>query len=225
MIDPKLLKKIQKCLRLAKSANEHEAAAALAKAAILMEAHGLSEADLAMAEIEEATARSTRTMRPPLWELHLNAAVNRALGTVSFIDAVGDRTFVGHGPTAAIATYAYAMLFRQLKTARAEYTATRLKRVKLGRKRLRADIFAQGWANAVHNKVRELAPKRADDPAIEQYIVAQHPGLVPVDARKAKVQGQAAYNDWLRGHQQGDAVNLHHGVDAASGPSLLGDAR
>lgn len=121
MIDQQLLKKIQKCLRLAKSANEHEAAAALAKARELMDAHGLAEADVAMAEIEEATARASRNLRPPLWEAHLNSAINRALGTISFIDERGDRCFVGRGPTPAIASYAFAMLFRQLKIARAEY--------------------------------------------------------------------------------------------------------
>lgn len=64
MIDKQLLLKIRKCLSLAKSANEHEAAAALAKARELMEMHGISDDDLAMAEIEEATARSTRNVRP-----------------------------------------------------------------------------------------------------------------------------------------------------------------
>jgi len=223
MIDPKLLKKIQKCLRLAKSANENEAAAALAKAAILMEAHGLSEADLAMAEIEESIARSTRTVRPVRWEQFLNQAVNRALGSVSFRNERGDRCFVGHGPTAEIATYAYAMLFRQLKAARADYMATHLKRCKLARKRLRADVFAQGWAYAVYDKVREIAPERAPDPAIQQYLAVQHPGLVRAIPRIAKISGKAVESDFLRGLVKGEAVNLHHGVNAGTGPALLGD--
>ena len=41
MIDKALLAKIRKCLALARSANEHEAAAALAKARQLMEEHGV----------------------------------------------------------------------------------------------------------------------------------------------------------------------------------------
>ena len=42
MADDKILDKIKKCLVLASSANEHEAAAALRQAQKLMEAHGIS---------------------------------------------------------------------------------------------------------------------------------------------------------------------------------------
>lgn len=42
-----LLARIRKCLALAKSANEHEAAAALATARRLMDEHGVDQADIA----------------------------------------------------------------------------------------------------------------------------------------------------------------------------------
>ena len=222
MIDKQLLLKIRKCLQLARSANEHEAAAALAKARELMEAHGITDDDLAMAEIEEATARSTRNVRPPVWECHLNAAVNRALGTISFLDAIGDRCFVGRGPTPTIASYAFAMLFRQLKIARSEYTRTQLKRCKPGRKRQRADVFSQGWAYGVVQKVRDIAPERREDPAIERWLAVQHPGLAHVDARRPDVKGQAMTQDFWRGHESAGDVNLNHGVGGGAGPALLG---
>ena len=222
MIDKQLLLKIRKCLQLAKSANEHEAATAIAKARELMEAHGITDDDLAMAEIDEATARSTRNVRPPVWECHLNAAVNRALGTISFLDAAGDRCFVGRGPTPTIASYAFAMLFRQLKIARSEYVRTRLKRCKPGRKRQRADVFSQGWAYGVVQKVRAIAPERKEDPAIERWLAVQHPGLAHVDARRADVKGQAMTNDYWRGHESAGDVHLNHGVGVGAGPALLG---
>ncbi|KPF75843.1 hypothetical protein IP68_04715 [Blastomonas sp. AAP25] len=221
MIDKQLLLKIRKCLQLARSANEHEAATALAKARELMEAHGITDDDLAMAEIDEATARSTRNMRPPVWECHLNAAVNRALGTISFLDAVGDRCFVGRGPTPTIASYAFAMLFRQLKIARSEYIRTQLKRCKPGRKRQRADVFSQGWAYGVVQKVRDIAPERREDPAIERWLAVQHPGLAHVDARRADVKGQAMTNDFWRGHESAGDVDLNHGVAGSAGSALL----
>ncbi len=224
MIDKQLLLKIRKCLQLARSANEHEAAAALTKARELMEAHGITDDDLAMAEIEEATARSTRNLRPPVWECHLNAAVNRALGTISFLDAVGDRCFVGRGPTPTIASYAFAMLFRQIKIARSEYIRTQLKRCKPGRKRQRADVFSQGWAYGVVQKVRDIAPELKDDPAIERWLAVQHPGLAHVDARRADVKGHAMTNDFWRGHESAGDVNLSHGVAGSCGPALLARA-
>ena len=42
----KLLSKIEKCLRLSKSSEPHEAAAALRQAQKMMELHGISEAEL-----------------------------------------------------------------------------------------------------------------------------------------------------------------------------------
>lgn len=221
MIDKQLLLKIRKCLSLAKSANEHEAAAALAKARELMEMHGISDDDLAMAEIEEATARSTRNVRPPVWECHLNAAVNRALGTISFLDDRGDRCFVGRGPTPTIASYAFAMLFRQLKIARSEYIRTQLKRCKPGRKRQRADVFSQGWAYGVVQKVRDIAPERREDPAVERWLAVQHPGLVSIGARSAEIKGQAMSNDFWRGHESAGDVDLNHGVTGSNGPAVL----
>lgn len=224
MIDKQLLLKIRKCLQLARSANEHEAAAALAKARELMEVYGISVDDLAMAEIEEATARSTRNIRPSVWECHLNAAVNRALGTISFLDGAGDRVFVGRGPTPTIASYAFTMLFRQLKIARSEYIRIKLKRCKPGRKRQRADVFSQGWAWGVVQKVKDIAPERQEDPAIERWLAVQHPGLVSVGARSAAVKGQALSNDWWQGHQSAGDVTLNHGVSGSAGPALLGQA-
>ena len=46
----KILDKIKKCLALASSANEHEAAAALRQAQKLMQAHGLTDQDVAAAQ-------------------------------------------------------------------------------------------------------------------------------------------------------------------------------
>jgi len=221
VIDKALLAKIRKCLALAASANEHEAAAALAKARTLMEEHGVTEAQLAMVEIEEATARSSRTIRPLKWETYVCRMVERALGVVSFIDAVGDRTFIGRGPTAEIATYAFAFLFRRLKAARAEYIRRHLKRCRPGRKRQRADVFCEAWALAVFRKVAALAPEREPDGLIEQYLTERHPGLVNINARGASMKGRSTWNDFSSGSAAGRAVDLNHGVGAGSAPLAL----
>lgn len=91
MIDKALLAKIRKCFALASSANEHEAAAALAKARALMEEHGITPEQLAMADVAEASARASRTKTPPRWENYLCAAVRRALGVQAFLSDKGDR--------------------------------------------------------------------------------------------------------------------------------------
>lgn len=219
MIDKALLAKIRKCLALASSANEHEAAAALAKARALMDEHGLDDAAIAMAEVEEATARASRTARPPAWENYLAAAVCRALEVQHFINAVGDRTFIGRGSRPEVASYAFAVLFRQLKKARAEYVKTQLKRCKPGRKRARADAFSQGWASVVVTKIAALYPEVPKDAAIGQYLAVSYPNLVPISSRKASTK--RTDGDYWRGYDAGAEVDLHAGVGARSGPLML----
>lgn len=219
MIDKALLAKIRKCLALSRSANEHEAAAALAKARALMEEHGIDNAMLELAEIEEATARASRNMRPPRWESILARTVCRGLSVSHFIDGQGDRCFVGRGARAEVASYAFAVLFRQLKAARASYIASALRRCKVARKRARADVFCEGWAAAAFVKICELVAESPEDAAIGAYLAVQHPGLATVSNRAASAK--RAENDFWRGHARGGEVALNVGVGAAAAPLQL----
>lgn len=221
MADRSIIDKIRKLLALAKGSTEHEAAAALAKAREMMDAFGVSDAHIAMAEIEEATARASRTQKPPRWESYLCQSVRRALGVDVFINVDGDRTYVGRAPAAEIAAYAFAVLFRQLKAARAEYIASQLKRCKPGRKRQRADIFCEGWAMAVYRKVAELMPEREQEEIIGQYLAERYPHLVEVGSRSAKIKGRGATDDYWRGHSAGRNVNLNVGLGASAAPAQI----
>ena len=220
MIDRKLLARIRKCLALSKSSNEHEAAASLAKARELMEEHGITDAMLQMAEIEEATARSAGTRTPALWHRYLIAVVKRALHVEAFLDG-NDWRFVGRGPTAEIASYAFASLFRRLKAARAEYIGTTLRRCSPGRKRVRADAFCEGWAQTVHRKVAALSPEREPDEAVGDYLAVQYPGLVACRPARSGAGAARVANDYWRGVSAGRSVDLHHGVAGFSRPGAL----
>jgi hypothetical protein len=112
-----VLAKIKKCLALARSANEHEAATALAKACELMDQHGIDEEDIGLGDVAEAIARASRTIKPPLWEGMLSATVCHAVGVRCLINRDGDRVFVGVQSRAEIAGYAFSVLFRQLARA------------------------------------------------------------------------------------------------------------
>ncbi len=221
MIDKSIIAKIRKCLALGRSSNEHEAAAALAKARALMEEHGVSQTELAMAEIEESTSRASRTQKPPIWENYLCRTVERALGVASFIASNGDRTFVGRGAAPEIAAYAFAVLFRRLKSARADYVASQLKRCRPGRKRQRADIFSQGWASAVYRKIEELMPESEPDALVGQYLAARYPNLVSVEARRTDAKGRAMWDDFSRGHSAGRCVDLNQGVGGTAAVAML----
>ncbi|MEO7691296.1 MAG: DUF2786 domain-containing protein [Sphingomonas sp.] len=215
-----LLEKIRKCLALAASANEHEAAAALAKARALMEEHGVDQDDVAMAEVEEAAARGSRAQRPALWETILCNGVCIALDVTSFIDLARDRRFIGRGASPEIAAYAFKVLFRHLQRARAEYIAKELKRCKLARKRARADAFCEGWVRAVQRAMTALAPEHRDDPLVDQYLAVHHPGLVEVKARAAKIDGKTS-NDYWNGIARGRSVDLNKGVGVGLAPKAI----
>ncbi len=221
-MDKALLDKIRKCLALGRSSNEHEAAAAIAKARALMDEHGLTEADVAMAEISEASARASRTRKPPRWEVALSATVCRALAVTSILDEFGDRTFVGRGPSAEIASYAFGVLFRSLKAERAAYIKKHLKRCKPGRKRQRADIFCEAWAFSVFGKVRALFPEPVEDKVVGQYLAARYPDLVSIEVRKAKISGGGVSGDLAHGSISGSKVDLNVGVQgSADAPRAL----
>lgn len=219
MMDRRLLAKIRKCLALSRSSNEHEAAAALAKARALMDEHGIDESHLEMADFEEASARASRNQRPPRWESLLAATVCHALSAVQFINCDGDRQFVGRGARAEIASYAFAVLYRQLRRARTDYIAKHLRRCKPGRKRARADVFCEGWACAVLVKIKELLPAPGEDEALGRYLELTYPHLRAVQARSAKMT-RAAHDYW-RGVEGGSSVSLNVGVGASPAPLAL----
>lgn len=144
-----IIAKIKKCLALAKSSNEHEAAAALRQAQKLMQAHGISDLDIEHADVQEESARAGAFLKPARWEGALAGIVGTAFGcrTIFMADplaGVGRWKFVGVAPTAEIARYAFEVLFRQAKRARAHYIKTALKRCTTTRAR-RADLFCDGW--------------------------------------------------------------------------------
>jgi hypothetical protein len=221
MIDKDVLAKIRKCLALVKSANENEAAAALAKAQALMQAHGIDDEMLALAEFEESAARGQRAQRPPVWETLLARTVEHALNVCSFIDDNLDRRFVGRGPKSEIAAYAFLVLYRQLKAARRSYIATHLKRCKPARKRVRADIFCEAWAASVCHKIKALIAENERDAGLDQYLAVRHPGLVTIDARQAKLAGKGANDDYWYGRNAGSKVELNKGVGAGEAQKAL----
>lgn len=220
MIDRALFARIRKCLALARSANEHEAANALAKARALMAEHGITDADLALAEVEEAAARGSRTQRPARWESMLCAAVRRALNVEVVVDEALDRRYFGRGATPEIAAYAFVSLFRHLKRARAAYIAQKLGRCRPGRKRIRADAFCEGWVSAVYRQIADLHPARDPDATIGAYIARRYgDNLATVSARSAK--GAGIDRDHWRGFDRGSDVQLHQGMSGGPAPRAL----
>lgn len=214
-----LVDKIRKCLALARSANEHEATTALAKAQALMLEHGIGLGDV---EFDEATARGNGcAARPPRWEMALVSAVRLAIPCQAFL-ATGYWRFVGRAPSAELAAYAFTVLHRQLKVARSEYVRTRLKRVRPGRRAARADIFCEGWVTVILHKIRAIAPPRLADRELDDYARERFQ-LVPLQARRPGVSetSSTTYNDYFQGRHAGSSVDLHRPMSAGQDVQLI----
>lgn len=117
MADDKILDKIKKCLALASSANEHEAAAALRQAQKLMEQHGLTDQDVLASQASEAGAKAGAVTKPAQWEATLAARIANAFGCELVFSrrtwTTAEWRFIGAGSAPEVATYAYQVLLRQ----------------------------------------------------------------------------------------------------------------
>lgn len=228
--------KIKKCLRLSKSSNEHEAAAALRQARALMDKYGITDEELALADIEEAKAPLNTKGNPPAWTTALVNVIIRffhcdAVFEIGFDLGPGwakksKVTFYGLEPQASIAGYAFDVLYRQLYQERQRYLANLSKRIKRANRTARADAFAEGWVGAVWNKVAAFAGEMSEQTRheITAYIENKHQALTTTTPRSAAdrrgVRGlDEAHDD---GFRKGRDVNLNHGVGGSDSTKALG---
>lgn len=226
------VEKIKKCLRLSKSSNEHEAAAALRQAQKLMREHGLSDTEVQLSDVQEAKtrARSAVTNR---WEAVLAKVVADAFGCDWFsiirreflpgaaLRKVRDVVFIGMGSAPEIAAYSYEVLQRQLVRARAAHVAKQPASCKPITKTARGDEFALGWVCAVAQLVERFAGCDADRVLIEQYVAAKHPDLTTSKPRDRAVGRNVRSQDFHAGAQAGRQARLDRGISAAEGPKRL----
>lgn len=211
-----ILKKIRKLLALSASANEHEAASALAKARTLMDEYQLAERDVELAEVETAAGRRNAADRPTIWEADLMFVVAGVFSVEYYLDAPGSVRFVGIGANAQIAQYAWTTLFRLLKRQRAAYVKTTLRRCKAGTKRARADYFCRGWVRAVEIAVVCLVPERRQCSLAKQWL-AENLTLTSVAARNpAATRSRAISDDYWKGWDEGSKVELNHGLGTSA---------
>lgn len=212
------LRKLIACLRLAKSSEPAEAAAALRQAQKLMAEYGLDEQDAAAAEVSEKREKTRyRGNHAPDYLIYLAVMVARVFGC----DLVqsreratrgGTTEFVFLGPESAIvvAAYSFVVLRRQMEGA----AQLHLRRVrKRAVKEARRARFCLAWVAAVYELLRppELDPTRSAE--IEAYK-ARHFGPPSSDAgrRTPMSNSRSAQADIDAGAAAGRRAQLHRGV-------------
>lgn len=223
-----ILRKIKKCLRLAQGSNEHEAAAAIRQAQALMAKHGLSQDDVTVSDICEASARAGAITRPSTWETALCQTIAVAFQCHPIHSRRGNSAhwvFIGRDANPQIASHAFAQLYRQLKRARQAFIAETCHRVTVAQtKTKRADLFCRGWVTAIHRQVAAHAGTNPDAAAIDTYLAKSRSEigeLKPTDRHKGKQLSTAEHQAYLQGRQNGQAAQLHHGVNGAANQLAL----
>lgn len=234
----RVIRKIKRCLALARSANENEAATAMRQAQALMRQHRLSEDDVRASDVGEAQSGMTRANRRPYWDRQLSAVVARTFGCTSLSHTywcrqVGRRveraTFVGVTPSQHIALYAYEALLLQVKQARKEYVAG----VRAGRYSSRyspdtaGDHFAIAWVGQMSGKLQALVPTGETDLVLEQHstgrsivaVQAQDQALIDLYLADKKVgkarqstERELDLDAQIAGMLAGSKVELHAGL-------------
>ena len=223
----KLLERIRKCLRLSKSSNEHEAAAAMRQAQKLMAELGVSESDVHAAE---ARARAFSSQKPSVWETALAHMVGEALGCqiifssglprwakVPGVSIHGEWCFVGCNSAETIARYAFVALLRQLRFARAHYIEKHLGRCGPSSKRRRADHYCEGWVWAVRSKVEPLAISEQDQAHIKAMVEKR--SICTLTPRSGGAS-RANEMDTARGFRDGKTVDLRAPVSGHAQEAL-----
>lgn len=221
MTDEKILSKIKKCLALSQSSEPHEAAAALRQAQKLMEAHGVSQADLQLADIGEVKVRSTASVsKIKNWELNLLSLVTKAFGcsliwthgnswSRSAEHAYGHYTIIGLKAQVPIAEYTAQVLLRKLRKSRGEFTSALPGYLTRQEKTREADGFCLGWVAAISRTVHEFAKTPELESAIRKYKEVKWGELKDADvqSRRAGQYGYAAGHEAAAGESLNRPMN------------------
>lgn len=219
-----ILDKIRKCMALAQSGSEHEAAAALRQAQKLMEMYQVSQAEMLAAGVRESKTKSGAVARPASWESDLAAHIAAAFGCKLIFSSSSwgwgeaQWVFIGLPPANEIAAYSLEVLLRQALKARREFIDSALKRTKKrGNKTRRADLFSAGWVHTACAQVGALTPPEGAAEAIQAHLQLKHPSLgqlATTDRNAGRNWSERDQDAYHTGRSAGRGAQLHQGVGA-----------
>lgn len=217
------LNKVKKLLRLGKSSNAHEAAAAMRQAQALMQQHTIDERDVKDHDPDEVGAERTAPARgkmPAAYAVYLGNAVAAAFGCEVIFDAVPSQhraAFIGPRSRAQICMYAYTVLLRQLeRDKRAHISRVRVRK----NRNARGDAFGIGWVTGVKSVLQTWEPSVCEKGQIEAFKARKYPHLKKFDA-KARESKAVSFGDHVRGVESGRNARLNRGMAGSKGQQRL----
>mgnify|MGYP003615346137 FL=1 len=233
-----VIEKIKKCLALSKSANQHEAAAALRQAMAFMEKYKIDADDPELLGIAEASILGSGSQKPTVFEAVLANSIAQMMGCKVILSGdikitkdlsfkkVAAWKFIGFDPAPEIASYAFEVLYRQLKKARSVFISENLKRVQIKANKVkRADLFCEGWVIEATKLVSDLNPDKEKMEQIQAYVQQKHNvrNSKPTDRnKKTNTNTDRAQNDLHAGRQAGKSAKLNNAMNGGAPMEKLG---
>lgn len=220
----KIIDKIYKCLRLSESGNPNEAALALRQASSLMKKHGITDAQIMAAEVNEGTTQAGERYNPPFWALALANLVAEAFECRNLISRQYGKSpefrFIGLGCKAEVATYSYTVLHRHLSLAIEEFKLSAQDSDDGTEENRRVEVFAQAWLFRVGRTVSEFVGENTDKAILDEYIEEKYGETVELTGEPTNTQN-VDYDDILSGMRAAHEVALYRSMGWFTGPQLL----
>ncbi len=233
-----VIEKIKKCLALSKSANQHEAATALRQAQAMMEKYNIDADDAELLGIQEAFITGSGSKTPTVFEAVLANSIAKIMDCKVLLNhdiqitaqlgfkKVHRWLFIGFDPAPEIASYAFDVLYRQLKKARLTYISTQLGRVKVKTNKVkRADLFCEGWVIEATKHVSNLKPNENKLNQIDEYIKSKRKtqnGEAKDRNKKTNTNADRYQNDLHAGRQAGKEAQLNQAMNCGQQVEKLG---
>jgi hypothetical protein len=221
-----ILDKIKKLLRLGKSANQHEAAAALARAFELARKH---QVDLNNVDLEDDEAIERLLIRHGA---RLSFERLRILGLikhffrVDIVISTPNAALIGRSTDLAIAHYVHDFLLTSLRAGLKQFQKEARRKLS----RTRRENYIQGWIYGVSQKLNEAQTALAvedsryalattdNDPRIKAAKTEMYP---TTQIRKPREVCRKNNDALLSGFRQGESVNIRQPLQGPE-PLALG---
>ena len=220
------LERIQKCMRLAKSSEPHEAAAAMRQAQALMRKFSIEENEVHGINVQQVfvlTPEPPKT-RFPMYLNALTALICRAFDAEAYFEVgvhrngryrQGVRYFVAGG-RAPLVEYAHEVIWRQLTQAWKEYVKRRgSTETQLGER----SSFWIGWIAAVDSKVMAFGASDKEKEVVRQEVMRVAPDLKQCSTQSIEFNNQAT----SAGYRAAADFSIHTPMDGESQRRLGND--
>lgn len=235
-----VMRRLRKILALTESSNPGEAAAALQQARTIMDRYGIDAVDAAASAVGQATTKMSGA-EMPVWEAALVDVIRRTLGVEAVREYFrkvpglkrprGAVIFIGEGPKAKIAAYAFDVLRKKLRQAMQASTEDLVAKafpegppegakLKLTAKQRHA--YAMGWCAGVQSKVQQLV--HTPSPAVSRYMETfgeLKSAPPPAPSKRPRKLDAVSIHLTRQGLRDGDRVELHQAVHGSQGQQAL----